>query len=252
MNYSIAIMMPALNEEDNLSNAVDAIFEANKEFNYEIKLLIVNDGSSDATGEIAEKIARSRKNIEVVHNKFVRGLGTAFTMGIFLLSGDYYGYIPSDNQISKEYIVALFKRIGDADLILSYPGNAYVRHKHRRVISKLFVGIYNFLFGLDLHYYNGPAFFRMTYLKEMDIPTKFFSYHAETVLRFIKYGYSYIEVPCQLGERMYGKSTALRWNNVIGIFMGTFFVFMDIYLLRRNLYQGRGRKSDATCATKAL
>ncbi|MCP4987311.1 MAG: glycosyltransferase family 2 protein [Colwellia sp.] len=233
MSYSVSFLVPALNEQKNLRAAIDNIYEANKEFNYRINILIVNDGSEDTTGEIADELARNNEDIMVYHNRFIRGLGAAYTVGMILCNGDYYGYMPADNQIPKEYIAALFKRMGEADLILSFPENMDVRHKHRQIISRSFTWIYNFVFRMNINYYNGPAFFRLELLRELDFPTRFWSYHAETVLRFIKHGYSYIEVPCKLNERQHGKSTALKWFNFIGIFLGTLFVFVDVYIVKR-------------------
>lgn len=237
MEKSISIVVPCLNEEKNLKDTINAIFESNNKFNFEIEILIVNDGSKDITGEIAEEISRNHPNIRVLHNKYPRGLGTAFSVGMILAKGEYFGYIPGDHQITMEYITCLFDHIGEADLILSYPENSSVRLKHRQYFSSLFIKIYNMLFGLDITYYNGPAFFRLSHLKEIDLPTRFFSYHAETVIRFIKYGHSFIEVPCKLRERLHGKSTALKWYNFIGTLIGTLLVFIDIYLLRRDRYK---------------
>ena len=239
MSYSVAIVVPAYNEEKNLENTVNSIFEANKEFNYKLNILIVNDASSDSTGEIADRLSAEYEEVRVVHNRLNRGLGTSFIIGMILLNGDYYASIPGDNQISSDYIRSLFTRFGEADLILSYPKNVEVREVYRKWLSKVFVFAYNTLFNLDLKYYNGPAFFRFVLLKELDLPTKFFSYHAETVCRFIRFGYSYVEVSGKLLERKHGTSTALRWVNVVGSLFGTVFLFSDLYILRRKMWWGK-------------
>jgi glycosyltransferase involved in cell wall biosynthesis len=226
-------MMPALNEEKNLRSAVNDVFEANKGFNYDISLLIVNDGSTDSTLEIANELAESNKNITVYNNKYTRGLGTAFMIGVILCKGDYYCYVPADGQVPKEFLISLFKKVGEADLILSYFEDMALRHRHRQMLSRLYTRIYNFLFRTNIKYFNGPALFRLPLLKEIDIPTRFYSFHAETVIRFIKHGYSYIEVPCKPHERQHGKSTALKWYNFAGVAMGTLFLFADIYIFRR-------------------
>lgn len=237
MSISVSIVVPALNEGKNLSDTISAIIEANKSFNYILDILIVNDGSKDSTGEIADKIAKSHANVTVLHNKDRRGIGTAFITGMILAKGDYFGYIPGDHQITREYITSLFEKAGESDLILSYPDNLHVRFKSRQILSRMYGSIYRVLFGLNLKYFNGPALFRLKLLKELDLPTRFFSYHAETVTRFIKLGHSYIEVPCTLRERQHGKSTALQWHNLVGTGIGIIMVFLDIYWLKRSRYK---------------
>lgn len=185
---------------------------------------------------MADKLASRYKNVSVLHHQFPKGLGTIFNTAFILSKGDYFCLIPGDNQISEEYIHALFCRMGEADVILSYPENPKIRGWQRRPISKVFVFLYNSLFGLRLRYYNGPAIFDLNKLKGIDMSTRFFSYHAEYVTRFIRSGFSYKEVGGILKERKYGRSTALCWLRLVGVIFGTLLLFIDVYYFRRELY----------------
>ena len=66
--------------------------------------------------------------------------------------------------------------------------------------------------------------------------TRFFSYHAEYVVRFIRYGYTFTEAGGILKERKYGRSTALSRLNLLGVLFGTLLLFIDVYYIRRELY----------------
>lgn len=249
---TIFFVIPALNEEGNIRDTINTILEANKGYQYKLNILIVNDGSNDGTDKVAETLANEYSFVEVVHNKFTRGMGTAFVIGIMknismeVTYNSYYGLIPGDNEVAIETIISVFENAGKADAILHYPDNKKVRTWQRRLISNMFKNINNLLFRMNLRYFNGPVFFRYELLREMDIPTRFFSFHAETVIRFIKHGYSYIEVPGKLQLRKEGKSTALKWWNFIGIMLGTFFIFADVYIIRR-MHQ---RKRQETVETE--
>lgn len=235
-NRALSIVVPAYNEEFNLEPTIKAIFKVNEKAGYIIDILIINDGSIDNTAQVADSLAATYSNISVLHHVFPKGLGTVFNTALILSKGDYFCLIPGDNQISEEYLLSLFQRMGEADVILSYPENAKIRGWKRRAVSKAFVLLYNFLFGLRLRYYNGPAIFDLNKLKSIDMSTRFFSYHAEYVTRFLRYGYNYIEVGGILKERKYGRSTALRWLSLLGVIFGTLLLFIDVYYFRRGLY----------------
>lgn len=242
--YVLSVVVPAYNEEYNLEPTIETIFKVNEKFNHIIKILIINDGSADNTSQVANSLALRYSNIKVLHHKFPKGLGTIFNTALILSEGDYFCLIPGDNQISEEYMYTLFQKAGEVDVVLSYPQNPKIRPMRRQIISKFFVFIYNFLFGLRLKYYNGPALFDLNKLKTIDMSTRFFSYHAEYATRFIKYGYSFTEVGGLLKERRYGRSTALSRLSLLGVIFGTLLLFIDVYYFRRNLYCKKSKRED--------
>jgi len=225
---SLSICVTCLNEEKNLRATVDTIFKANEKFHYDLDIIIFDDGSTDGTLKVAHQIAKESSKVRICSHNSPKGIGTVFVKGIILAKGSYFSLFPGDHQITKEYMVSLFQEIGKADLILSYPFNEEIRSFKRRMISKTFIKIYNLLFGLNLKYYNGPAFFRTELLNQIPFVTRFFSYHAEAVVKFIKSGFSYVEIGGLLKERDYGKSSALKFHSFLGVLLGTFTLFVDI------------------------
>ena len=234
--YVLSIVVPAYNEEFNLEPTIEAIFRVNEKVNYIITILIINDGSTDNTQLVADKLAAKYSNVSVLRHVFPKGLGTVFNTALILSKGEYFCLIPGDNQVSEKYIYELFKKAGEADVVLSYPKNPEIRLRKRQILSKAFIFIYNFLFGLRLKYYNGPAIFNLNKLRTIGMSTQFFSYHAEYVVRFIKYGYSFIEIGGLLKERKYGRSTALSSLSLLGVMFGTLLLLVDVYYFRRELY----------------
>lgn len=232
----LSIVVPAYNEELNLTPTLEAIFNANRRLGFTLHIIIINDGSIDNTAQVADGLARKYANVKTLHHKFPKGLGTIFNTAMILSEGDFFCLIPGDNQITEDYTYALLSKAGEADVVLSYPENMEIRAKKRRVFSRAFVLIYNFLFGLKLKYYNGPAVFDLNKLKNIDMSSRFFSYHAEYVTRFIRYGHNFKEVGGSLKERKYGRSNALNLSNLIGVIFATFLLLADIYYFRREMY----------------
>jgi glycosyltransferase involved in cell wall biosynthesis len=233
---TITIAVTCLNEEKNLRDTIETIFKANEGIGFDLDIIIVNDGSTDGTLEVARELQASGKNIRIISHQTPKGLGTAFVKGAILARGEYFSLFPGDNEITEEYMKALFSKVGQADLILSYPTNNEIRPRERRIVSKIYVSIYNLLFGLNLKYYNGPAFFKTSVLNDIAFVSRFFSYHSEAVVKFIKKGHPYTEVGGLLKRREHGISTALKLVNWAGVFLGTLILFLDVYFFLRDIY----------------
>lgn len=240
MKKTLTILIPCKDEEQGLPVTFQTITRVNEALGYELDYIIVNDGSLDNTLDVARLLEKEYKNIQIVKHKEPKGLGMSFVKGSIMAKGEYFAYFPGDNQITEEYMVSLLSQLGKADLILSYPENRNIRPLNRRIFSNLFTSIYNILFKMNLKYYNGPAVFRTNLLLDIDLVSRFFSYHAEAVTRYLKKGYSYVEVGGKLRDRETGESKALNFYNFVGVLVGTICLFLDVYLMRRDVYNKKG------------
>ena len=72
---SLTVVIPALNEEGNVETGVSDILTALGDRFYSYEILIFDDGSTDATGAIADRLAAQNQNIKVIHHEKNRGLG---------------------------------------------------------------------------------------------------------------------------------------------------------------------------------
>ena len=143
------VIIPTYNERENLSELVPQVL-ANPGF----EILVVDDGSPDGTGEIAEELARSTGRVHVLHRPGKLGLGSAYTAGfrwalenstapfVFEMDADFSHdprYLPQMLQLAEEehadLVVGSRYTGGGANvvnwpihrLILSYSANVYAR-----------------------------------------------------------------------------------------------------------------------------
>jgi glycosyltransferase involved in cell wall biosynthesis len=109
----VTIVLPAFNEAailaDNLQRLTDYLDTLRNEYRFEI--VLINDGSRDATGEIAERFARGRNDMRVLHHPSNFGLGQAFKYGFANSHGDYVVTMDVDLSYSPEHVVRLLERI---------------------------------------------------------------------------------------------------------------------------------------------
>ncbi|HEY7513089.1 MAG TPA: glycosyltransferase family 2 protein, partial [Vicinamibacteria bacterium] len=93
---SVSVVFPMFNEEDYVQRAVIAARTALEELGADFEIVIVNDGSTDRTGERAEALAREDPRLRVVHNERNRTLGGTLRRGYALATKDLVLYSDAD------------------------------------------------------------------------------------------------------------------------------------------------------------
>jgi glycosyltransferase involved in cell wall biosynthesis len=121
----VTIVLPAFNEEAILEANVVALFDyldtLRNEYRWEV--ILVNDGSSDRTGQIAEDLSRRYDAMTVVHHRANFGLGQAFKTAFRMCRGDYVITLDIDLSYSPKHIEELLHEIEStpAKLVLASP-----------------------------------------------------------------------------------------------------------------------------------
>lgn len=228
---SIAVIIPAYNEEVNLARAVKNYDAAVRSMFDDYELIIFNDCSHDRTGEIADELARKNSRIKVVHNRRNMGLGYNFREGANLSGKEYCILLPGEGEVIGSSIKGILSHIGEADLIIPYFGNPEVRQLYRNIVSWGFTTLLNLSFGHNLKYYNGPVLYKTEMLKNVKMTTNSFAYQAEILIRLFKKGHSFKEVSYDV-EKTEG-TTSFRIKNIAGVFFTVLRLFFEINILRR-------------------
>nr|MDO8062370.1 polyprenol monophosphomannose synthase [Candidatus Freyrarchaeum guaymaensis] len=135
----ISVVVPTYNERDNLGELVSRLRRALSSFPYE--LIVVDDGSPDGTGELAEELAEKYGNIRVIHRSGKLGLASAVVDGIRAARGDVVAVMDADLQHPPEVLPHMLREIeGGADLVVAsrYVEGGRVEgwSKWRRLVSK--------------------------------------------------------------------------------------------------------------------
>lgn len=113
----VSVIVPVYNTEKYLQQCIDSITSQTLE---EIEIIIVDDGSKEECANLCDELAKSDERIKVVH-KQNEGLGLARNSGIKVSSGEYVGFVDSDDYIDSGMYEALYKAAFNncADLVIS-------------------------------------------------------------------------------------------------------------------------------------
>jgi glycosyltransferase involved in cell wall biosynthesis len=211
--------------------------------------LIVDDGSTDGTGAIADRLAAEDPRVRVIHNPRNRGLGFNYSLGVGEARGRYVMMVPGDNEVLPDTVAALLGCVGRADIVVPYIANQGIRPLGRRVLSRLFTAGMNALFDLKLRYYNGIVIHRTDLVRSVPIRTQGFSYQAEALVRLIRSGRSYVQAPMVIRERPGGRSKALRIRNAARVMRSVLSLFIAVRCVEREKYRRPAAEVRGPCLT---
>ncbi len=111
------VVVPTYNERENLPQIVPRILATDPR----LDVLVVDDGSPDGTGGIADELAAADPRVHVLHRTAKEGLGRAYLAGFhWALAREYAWIFEMDADFSHDpkYLLDLLKKVEDADLVL--------------------------------------------------------------------------------------------------------------------------------------
>jgi hypothetical protein len=230
---SVSVFVAAYNEAENLEPTVETLRRAFEWTVDDYEIIIVDDGSTDGTDAIAERLARATPSVHVIHNSQNMGLGYSWQRAIEAATRRTFVFVPGDNTWPYPSLRDLFAALGTADVVTSYPTNPEIRPWGRRLVSTTYTAGLNLMFGLRLRYYNGLTLYPTEFLRDNAITTFGFASMSEALLRAIHHGFTCVAVPCQIEERASGTSKALSGNNLKSVVGTVLSLFLDLRLRAR-------------------
>jgi len=146
---SLSVFFPCFNEQDNVERVIKSAVDVLSPLKIDFEIIIVNDGSKDKTGEIADGIAAENKNIKVVHHNINRGYGAALQSGFKAATKEYVFYTDGDGQFDIKELPLLFKYMDDYDIVTGY---RIERQDNliRKINAFCWTTMVNLLFGMKI------------------------------------------------------------------------------------------------------
>lgn len=117
---SISVFFPCYNEQENVGRTVEKALVVMEKLNADFEVIIVDDGSTDGTGKIADEIAAGNSRVKVVHHKSNLGYGSALQSGFKAATKKLVFYTDGDGQFDINEMPALLPLIEQYDIVSCY------------------------------------------------------------------------------------------------------------------------------------
>ena len=202
---SLSVFFPAYNEQNNIGKLTEITVNVLEEIGGEYEVIIVNDGSSDKTGELAEELARRHPKVRVIHHEKNLGYGAALKTGFANAKNDYIFYTDGDYQFDIRELKKFVALVGLSDLVVGFR----IRKRYtvyRNVTSFVYNLVLQILFYLQ--YRDVDCAFKLvpkSFIDKIDIESVRFFVDAELLIKAQQLGYSVTEI----GVNHYYRETGL-------------------------------------------
>ena len=142
----ISVIMPALNEEKNITLAIKNVLKALDEAGIIGEIIVVNDGSRDNTEKLVNDYMQTDKRIRVINHDKPFGIGVSFWDGVDNALSGAIVLLPGDNENDPWEIFRYFKLLEHVDIVIPFVFNKEVRSIFRNTLSFFYRFIINIQF----------------------------------------------------------------------------------------------------------
>ena len=215
---SLSIVIPAYCERENILHTLENVTRALLPLDITHEILVVDDGSTDGTGDVVSSNLARFPNVRLLVNERNMGFGASYRRGVDAAALDHIVMVHGDNAWGWETLREFFSHVGDADVIIGYTRRmARSRTWRRTIVSKTFTMLINMITGRRLQYYNGLQIHQAAILKSLRIESSGYGFQPEVLVKSLRLTKTFLEVPMDLIERKQGESKAFRVKNVIDV-----------------------------------
>lgn len=226
---NLSVIMPALNEEKNIELALKNTLKDLDDFNIDGEVIVVNDGSADKTEDLVSNVMKKESRVKMIKHDTPKGIGISFWNGVDVACGEAVVMLPGDNENDPWEILRYYKLLEHVDIVIPFIFNREVRSVFRNALSFIYRFIINTTFLVNFNYTNGTVLYRKSILKEIDYRSSNFFFQTDILIRAIKGGYLFAEVPYRIGLRKEGISKAVSFPSLIQVIKGYLRLVRDYY-----------------------
>lgn len=218
---SLTVVVPAYNEQALLAGTVAGLHRALASLARPFEIVIVNDGSVDRTGAIADELSLSLASVSVVHQKN-QGLGGALRTGFGAARGEFVLSWPADMPVDGGDLAPFVTALGSADVLVGVRPARAGYNPLMRFNSWLYPHLVSVLFGFRCRDVNWIHLYRTSLVRRVTPTERGIPMLVEMLVRLRDHGASFREVVVPMKPRTAGVATASRfrvmWRTLRGLF----------------------------------
>ena len=152
----LSFFIPFFNEEKHLQSTVEIILRAAKSSLNQFEIILVNDGSSDNSLKIAQKLIEEHgEQIRLISFEQNYGFGKAYFEGFFQSRYDHAMYLCADGDVTENELLTELKYWNGQSSLIQHCTNSHERIYYRALLSKIYTKLVSIISGKSFEYFNG-------------------------------------------------------------------------------------------------
>lgn len=212
---SLSLCLPAFNEAENIAEVVESACAILPEFVREYEVVVVDDGSTDATAAIVKELAGDHPEVRLLSHPSNRGYGAAVGTGLKHARGELVAFLDADGQFSLLDLPAFLTQIAEYDAVIGY------RYRRADPLRRLLMGwawnrLLRWLVGVKVRDID-CAFkvFRRDLLDRLRLTATSPGINAEILVQCARLGARVAQVPVRHFPRYHGVPAGAGWRMIL-------------------------------------
>jgi glycosyltransferase involved in cell wall biosynthesis len=225
----ISLFFPVYRDEVTVSRVTEKALSLLAEVAEDYEVIIVDDGSPDKAGEVAEEIAQRERRVRVIHHPKNLGYGAALRSGFQAAKFEWIAFTDGDDEYEVDDLRKLLRLRDYYDLIITFRyakryGNLriFISYVYNHVLRWLFQTRYR-----DIS--SGLRIIRKEVVDQLDLVATSPFIGAEIAIRTMLKGYRVGEVGIQMFPRQFGKGSSTSIRNIIATIRDMLRVYRQIF-----------------------
>lgn len=207
----VTVVVPCFNEAETLEPTIDELVTVMGQSRFDWEVLVVDDGSTDASVEIGEGYAARDARVRVVSHRHNMGSGQAIWTGVQHARGDYVIYVPADGQFNHGEIPTFVEAAEEgADIVIGHRLSRDDYTLYRMASSHVFLWLCNTLFDHHFQDVNWVHLWRRTIFDDIHPKSRGVFFLEEILVRARDHGRTVVEVPSEYRPRKGGQAKGGR------------------------------------------
>jgi glycosyltransferase involved in cell wall biosynthesis len=202
---SISVVFPAYNEEENIrATMARALASLSRQFET-FEIIIVNDASTDSTGQIAEQLAQNDNHFLVIHNDRNMRLGATLLRGLGRARYDLITFDAMDYPFDLDDLAEMVPLLATNDVVVAVRKQRAGYTVFRKIISHVNLALLHLFFELKLRDYNFVQVYKRRVLETIPVVSRSTGFvTSEMLLRAHRSGFTIAEVDIKYLPREHG------------------------------------------------
>ena len=211
----LSVFFPAYNDSGTIASLVISALRTARTLTPDFEVIVVNDGSADATAEILNEVARTYREVRVVHHERNRGYGGALRSGFAAATRELVFYTDGDAQYDPAEMTVLWHALADGiDLVNGYKISRS-DPLHRIVIGRIYHHTVKILFGLKVRDVDCDfRLMRRTIFERINLEKTSGIICVEMMKKIQDAGFRIVEVPVHHYHRAFGRSQFFNFRRL--------------------------------------
>lgn len=229
---SIEILIPAYNEEKNVEEVIKKSLLWLKSQTNNYSVLVVDDGSTDRTGEILDSLKKKYKNLKVIHHKKNLGIGRAWRTLYKFSTKEIIFTCPADQQFNPADFSRALPYIDQVDIVSFYRPKKKDYSPFRLILTNINRLLIKIFFNLKIRDINWVKMYKKEVLKQLDLKLKSTLIETEILAKAKKIHKKIIEIKAPYRPRVYGKSKGASMKNIWLSFIELVKVYLSVRIFK--------------------